>query len=1022
MPTYPSSNAFLRLTQDPGLAAPLTYTPAEPMRAFTTNFKVRSGSQGTVAAVRMATKPLFLIDFGPSDDVNGRATAGTDSFGNYWNSWRPAVGGQSIPVGTSSSNLVTVNNVATTVGLEVTDAFTGSNGILSGGLRASDGPASEQLGGLAVETATEDYFYETGTGAFKFTDLDPAKRYTFRMFATRQSSDTRETRFTISGGMAYSPFAFLQTSGENIGSNRAYDGNDDSIVMISGVEPTAGGEITLTMTPEQGGYAYLGALEVSVDEPAPIERYARIELRDSELAYVAPDGREITVSVDADDGSWHDVALAHRYAQQETLLFLDGRFVGRLRENLNPDQFILGGSGVEGTDSPISADYQDWCVYRAAWTQQEALAQHQGAFQQASLEICAALDDGSFASGNPVTNRAQSLSTAVINTTNATAPVAVIPPYNLEARSQAIDTVELSWVDTSSSETGFVVERRAYDESGGWELAGSVAANVTRFVDTGLSTGVRYSYRVSSRESGLQSGYSNIATISVSENGRSYHSWISDFYLLQPTRYLIDFNDSSSPDYGGEIWNTVDSLTATTPYPLVDTSNDGRAGYSVRLRQGFDQSRTANGDPLVGYDDDAQRTSFITIDTDLGSAVIVLSGLDPKLHYDLGLFCNRGVVVTGFDYNARYTITGASGRVIYDHDNALSTEVVKAHSIRPDAGGSISIQIDPSDTPAGTFFAGINFLTLTEIRRPYLIDFNSDTTPSYVSGETWNTISSPSATTPYSLVDADGNAGDGYTLTVDRPFTTTREGDGASLEGGIVDVAAESNLFALTGNSSAELRIAGLDVGLSYEIAFLAKRNAAVSTFDYSAVYTVTGGGTPESLVINAADNSVWAVFSRVVPDANGEIRVEVAPNSDPGTSDNEFAVLNALRMVIDGTSSGDLPSADSDQDSDADGAPNFLEYALGRDPTIDDASPLTLDDFRLNPGATQAIFQFQRFSAVQGITFELQYKSDLRDAEWLPLPISSESVIGTAGILDLIEVVAPFNGDTGFYRLSIRE
>jgi lysophospholipase L1-like esterase len=1022
VPTYPSSNAFLRLTQDAAQAAPLTYTPAETLRAFTNSFKVRSGVQGTVAAVRMGTKPLFLIDFGPSDDVNGRATVGADAFGNYWNSWRPATGGVSIPIGTSLSNLVTVDNVATTVGLEVTDAFSGSNGILSGGLDAGDGPTSEQLGTLAVETATEDYFFDSGTGAFKLTGLDPSKRYTFRMFGTRQSTDTRETRFTISGGMSYSPFAFLQTSGDNIGSNRSYDGNDDSIVMISGVEPTAGGEITLTMAPEQGGFAYLGALEVFVDEPAPTSRYATIELRDTELAYVAPDGREITASIDADDGSWHEVALAHRYAQQETLLFLDGRFVGALRESLDPDQFILGGSGMAGTDSPTSADYQDWCVYRAAWTEEEALAQHQGAFQQASLEICAALDDGSFTNGHSVTNRAQSLSTAVINTANAAGPSAVTPPSALAARSQAVDSVELSWVDNSSTETGFVIERRAYAEGGGWELAGSVAANVTSFDDTGLGAGIRYSYRVSSSESGLQSGYSNIATVSVGEDGRSYQAWISDFYQIQPASYRIDFNDSASPDYGGEIWNTVSSLTATTAYPLVDTNNDGSAGYSVRLRQGFDQSRTENGNPLVGYDDDAQRTSFITTDTELGSAVIVLSGLDSNLQYDLGLFCNRGVVVGGFDYKARYTITGASGQVIYDHDNALSTDVVEVYSIRPDAGGSISIQIDPTDTPGGTFFAGINFLTLTEVRRPYLIDFNADTTPTYVSGETWNTIHSPAVTTPYSLIDVEGDGADGYTLAIASPFTTTREGDGASLAGGIVDVSAESNLFALTGSIPAEIRIGGLDVGLSYGIVFLAKRNAAVSTFDYSATYTVTGAGAPVSHLINADDNSEWAVFSRVVPNASGEIVVEAAPNTDPGTPTNEFVVLNALRLVVDGAASGDLPSAGSDEDSDADGALNFLEYALGRDPTVDDASPVTLDAFNLNATATQATFQFRRFSAVQGITFELQHKADLLDVEWLPLSISTESVVGTAGMLDTIEVLAPISGDSGFFRLSIRQ
>jgi len=1019
VPTYPSGSGYLRLTQDLAEAAPLAYTPAETLRAFTTNFKVRTTDTGTVAAVRVAAEPLFLVDFSPSDDVNGRATLSPDAYGQYWNNWRPSAGGSTVSIGAALPNLVTVGNAPTTVALEVTEAFSGTNGRLSGGLTS---PNPAQLGTLAVETATEDYFFESGTGAFKLTGLDPAHRYTFRFFGTRQSGDTRETRFTVSGGMSYSPFAFQQTSGSNIGSDRSYDGNDDTIVMISGVEPTAGGEISISVSPEEGGFAYLGAMEVLVDAPAVSDRFATIEVRDAELAYVAPDGRELTAPLDADDGSWHEVALAHLYAQQTTLLYLDGALVGRLRESLDPYQFILGGSGISGADSPATADFQDWMVYRAAWTPEEAAAQHAGALQQASMEICAALDDASFTNGAAVDNRAQSLSTALLQTANATAPTATTPPSDLSARSQATDTVELSWIDHSSTETGFVIERRAFAEGEPWTTVASPPADATNYVDAGLNRSLRYTYRVSNSESGLQSDYSNVVTISVGQDGRSYRSWISDFYDLDPREYRIDFNTSSSPNYGGEIWNTVSSLSASTVYPLVDTSGEGSAGYTVRLSNGFDQFRSANGNPLAGFDDDAQRTLFVTTATARGEAIIVLSGLDPASQYDLGLFASRGSVVAGFDYTGRYTITGASGALTYDHDNALSTDLVEIFSIRPDAGGSIRITIDPTDTAAGTFFAGINFMTLKEVRQPYLIDFNADTTPSYTSGENWNTINSPSAATPYSLVDSEGDASAGYSLTLTSPFSTTREGDGASLAGGVIDLPAVSNLFALTGSmpTPAELRISGLDTSRSYEVAFLAKRNAAVSTFDYSGLYTVTGAGVPVVLTINADDNSEFGIVSGVVPDANGDIFLEVAPN--PAATSSDFPVLNLLRLSIDGAATGSLPTAAAGEDSDGDGAANFLEYSLDRDPTLADAEPLALDSFALNANATAAIFQYQRFSQVQGIDFVIQHKVNLTDPEWLPLADTVEMPIGSDGTLDLIEVQAPTSAESGFFRLSLTE
>lgn len=1023
VPTYPVENGFVRLSQDSLQAAPLTYTPNETVRAFTTNFKVRSTNVGTVAAVRLAAEPLFLVDFGPSDDVNGRATSGVDAFGNYWNSWRPASGGATISAGETLSNIVTVGNTASTVSLEVTDAFSGSNGILGGGLDVSDGPDSALLGTLAVETATEDYFYETGTAAFKLTGLDPVKRYTFRFFASRQSSIDRQTRYTVSGGMSYSPYAFLTTSGADIGSNRNYAGNDDSIVVLSGITPTAGGEVTVTVTPEVGDFSYLSVMEVLVDATGAGSRFATVEVREDAFAYVAADGRELVVPMDANDGSWYELALSHRYAQQETLLYIDGQLAGGLRESIEPDQFILGGSGSNGSESPLTSDYQDWAVYRAAWTADEALAQHAGLLQQASLEICTALADSSFSNGAAVDNRAQSLSTAVINTANVSAPMVLSPPSALTALSQASDAVELSWIDNSSSESAVTLERRALLEGELWTTVATLPADTIGTIDAGLGKGIGYEYRVSTVESVRHSGYSNVVAVNVGEDGRSYHAWISDYYDVAPAEYRIDFNTLSSPSYGTEIWNTVNSLAAGAVYPLVDANNDATAGYTVRLTNGFDQFRSGNGNPLAGYDDDPQQTLFVSNETEPGGAVIVLSGLDPALHYDLSLFARRGTVVSGFEYAARYTIAGAASDLSYESDNALSAEAVEVYSVRPDASGSITIQIDPTDTPAGAFFAGISFLVLKEVNQPCLIDFNAEADPLYPSTETWNTISSVSSTTPYALLDASGSASAGVTLTLSSPFSASRSGDGPAVEGGVVDTAAESNLFALTGGSPmpAELRIGGLDTSRSYEVALLAKRNSNTGGFDYSGIYTVTGAGTPEVRTVDAADNSEYTVVSAVVPNGSGEIVIQVAANDDIATVTNEFPVLNLLRIAIDGAASGYLPAFEGADDSDSDGADNFVEYALGRDPTSDDSTPITFDSFTVDASGNAAVFEYSRARVAQDVYFVIQHTVDLSNPDWQPVVASTESVVGMSGAMDTLEVRAPLTGGAEFFRLSLQ-
>jgi hypothetical protein len=155
--------------------------------------------------------------------------------------------------------------------------------------------------------------------------------------------------------------------------------------------------------------------------------YATIEIRADKLVYVSTNGQEIAVSVNATNGNWHNVVLVFHYALGQTQFIVDGSVAGALPEQYAPDQFVLGGpAGALGRPAtPLTVDFQNWCVFRAAWNTNEALAQLQGNRQQASMEICATLDDASFASGRPATNRAQSLSVVMVNTTKL---IAMSPP------------------------------------------------------------------------------------------------------------------------------------------------------------------------------------------------------------------------------------------------------------------------------------------------------------------------------------------------------------------------------------------------------------------------------------------------------------------------------------------------------------------------------------------------------------------------------------------------------------------
>lgn len=143
-----------------------------------------------------------------------------------------------------------------------------------------------------------------------------------------------------------------------------------------------------------------------------------LQIVDRKLRYVSEPGHLIQAKADVSDGKQHHVVLSHRYAQGETLLFVDGRLTGTISERVEPKRFVLGASRG-------SHDFREWLVYRAALNETEVEALHGAKLLQASLEVYAPLTDKKFEIDGPVENRAQSLS-EVIYTDR---PVSSIAPY-----------------------------------------------------------------------------------------------------------------------------------------------------------------------------------------------------------------------------------------------------------------------------------------------------------------------------------------------------------------------------------------------------------------------------------------------------------------------------------------------------------------------------------------------------------------------------------------------------------------
>jgi len=86
-------------------------------------------------------------------------------------------------------------------------------------------------------------------------------------------------------------------------------------------------------------------------------------------------------------------------------------------------------------------------------------------------------------------------------------------PTDLAAAVQVGPQVSLTWVDNATDENSFVLERST--GSGAFTQIATPGANVTSYVDTGVSAGTSYSYRIKAIGAGGESSYSNTATVNI---------------------------------------------------------------------------------------------------------------------------------------------------------------------------------------------------------------------------------------------------------------------------------------------------------------------------------------------------------------------------------------------------------------------------------------------------------------------------------------------------------------------------
>ena len=87
-----------------------------------------------------------------------------------------------------------------------------------------------------------------------------------------------------------------------------------------------------------------------------------------------------------------------------------------------------------------------------------------------------------------------SCSTSPNNNGGSTTTVIPLAPSNLTGVLVSSSQVDLTWIDHSTNETGFKIERRL--DGGSFAVVGTVNADVLNFSDIGLTANTNYTYRV----------------------------------------------------------------------------------------------------------------------------------------------------------------------------------------------------------------------------------------------------------------------------------------------------------------------------------------------------------------------------------------------------------------------------------------------------------------------------------------------------------------------------------------------
>ena len=165
----------------------------------------------------------------------------------------------------------------------------------------------------------------------------------------------------------------------------------------------------------------------------------------------------------------------------------------------------------------------------------------------------------------------------------------VSAPSNLNATTVDNDSIKVTWVDHSSIETHFELQKSGTSGTGPWSVAATLGANVESYTVNGLGAGKKYWFRVKAYNSNDNSPWSNVDNATTKENAPSAPAGLTAT-AVSNDQINLAWGNVSNED-GFRIYRSTDNVTyaliKTVGVNVVTYNNTGLTGnrkYYFRVK------------------------------------------------------------------------------------------------------------------------------------------------------------------------------------------------------------------------------------------------------------------------------------------------------------------------------------------------------------------------------------------------------------------------------------------------------